>query len=59
MVARPGHASFAEVPAHPVSLTPLGGGWQALAVHGAPFTDGPAAMRGQAAVLLLDPAGTA
>ncbi len=52
-----GHAAFAEVPAHPVSLTALGGGRQALAVHGASFMDGPAAMQGQAAVLLLDPAG--
>jgi streptogramin lyase len=52
-----GHAAFAAVSAHPVSLTQLGGGRQALAVHGASFMDGPAAMRGQAAVLLLDSAG--
>lgn len=48
-----GHAPFAEVPAHPVSLTALGAGRHALAVHGASFLDGPAAMQGQAALLLL------
>lgn len=52
-----GHAAHAAVPAHPVSLTPLGGGRHALAVHGRSFMDGPATMRGQAAVLLLDAAG--
>jgi hypothetical protein len=44
---------LAEVPAHPVSLTPLGDGRQALAVHGASFLQGPAALRGTGAVLLL------
>ncbi|MBU8540631.1 SMP-30/gluconolactonase/LRE family protein [Falsiroseomonas tokyonensis] len=52
-----GHSAFAAVPAHPVSLTPLGGGRHALAVHGTSFMEGSAAMRGQAALLLLDPAG--
>ncbi len=52
-----GATLHAEVPAHPVSLTPLGAGWQALAVHGASFMEGPAAMRGQAAVLVLAPDG--
>lgn len=54
-----GHAGFASVPDHPVSLTPLGHGRQALAVHGASFMDGPAAMRGRAALLLLAPDGSA
>jgi hypothetical protein len=53
-----GHAPLAEVPDHPVSLTQLGGGRQVLAVHGASFMDGPAAMRGKAALLLLAPDGT-
>ncbi len=52
-----GHALHAVVPDHPVSLTPLGGGRQALAVHGTSFMDGPAAMRGRAALLLLAPDG--
>jgi hypothetical protein len=53
-----GQAPFATVPDHPVSLTQLGGGRQVLAVHGASFMDGPAAMRGRAALLLLAPNGT-
>lgn len=52
-----GAATHAEVPAHPVSLTPLGDGRHALAVHGASFTDGPAALRGTGAILLLGPTG--
>lgn len=48
-----GAGLFAEVPAHPVSLTALGDGRQALAVHGASFMQGPAAMRGTGALLLL------
>jgi hypothetical protein len=52
-----GAAAFADVPAHPVSLTALPGGGMALVVHGAPFNGGPAAMRGTGAVLLLDMAG--
>ncbi|MGK7870050.1 hypothetical protein [Falsiroseomonas sp. E2-1-a20] len=52
-----GAATFAEVPAHPVSLAALPGGAMALVVHGAPFNGGPAAMRGSGAVLLLDAAG--
>jgi sugar lactone lactonase YvrE len=55
--AAAGSARLCEVPAHPVSLTALGGGRQALVVHGAPFNAGPQAMRGQAAVLLLDAGG--
>ncbi|MGG5890425.1 hypothetical protein ACLF3G_25235 [Falsiroseomonas sp. HC035] len=54
-----GAAAFAEVPAHPVSLTALPGGGMALVVHGAPFNGGPAAMRGSGAVLLLDATGAA
>jgi hypothetical protein len=54
-----GHALIAAVPDHPVSLAPLGGGRQALAVHGASYMEGPAAMRGRAALLILDPDGTA
>lgn len=50
-------ALHAEVDAFPVSLTPLGDGRQALAAHGASFLQGPAAMRGMGAVLLLDGAG--
>jgi len=53
-----GAARFAAVDGHPVSLAPLGDGGHALAVHGAVFTAGPAAMRGSGAVLLLDAAGT-
>jgi hypothetical protein len=53
-----GATTLAEVPAHPVSLTPVPGGAMALVVHGAPFNGGPAAMRGSGAVLLLDAAGT-
>jgi hypothetical protein len=52
-----GATRFAGYDAHPVSLTATGDGGHALAVHGAPFTGGPAAMRGNAAVLLLDAAG--
>jgi hypothetical protein len=52
-----GGTRFAGYDAHPVSLTATGDGGQALAVHGASFTGGPAAMRGNAAVLLLDAAG--
>ncbi|MDO9501483.1 SMP-30/gluconolactonase/LRE family protein [Falsiroseomonas sp.] len=48
-----GAALWAEVPAHPVSLTALEDGRQALAVHGASFLGGPAALRGSGAVLLL------
>ncbi len=52
-----GATRLASYDAHPVSLTATGDGGHALAVHGAPFTGGPAAMRGNAAVLLLDAAG--
>lgn len=52
-----GQSRFAEVPAHPVSLTALPEGRFALVVHGAPFNGGPAAMRGQAAVLIIAPDG--
>ncbi len=52
-----GHALFAAVPEHPVSLTAIGDGRQVLAVHGASFMDGPAAMRGRAALLVLAPDG--
>lgn len=48
-----GITTLTEVPAHPVSLTALGDGRQALAVHGASFLQGPAALRGTGAVLLL------
>jgi hypothetical protein len=48
-----GAGTLAEVPAHPVSLTPLGDGRHALAAHGASFLQGPAALRGTGAVLLL------
>lgn len=48
-----GAGLLAEVPVHPVSLTPLGDGRQALAAHGASFLQGPAALRGTGAVLLL------
>jgi sugar lactone lactonase YvrE len=53
-----GGALFTEVPDHPVSLTALGDGGYALAVHGASFMDGPAAMRGRAALLLLGADGS-
>ena len=53
-----GHVPWAEVPAHPVSLTALDGGRHALAVHGVSFMDGPQAMRGQAALLVLAADGT-
>jgi len=53
-----GTALFATVPDHPVSLTALGDGRQVLAVHGASFMDGPAAMRGRAALLILAPDGS-
>lgn len=52
-----GARRWAETPLHPVSLAQLPGGGFALAGHGAPFSAGPEAMRGQAAVLLLDAAG--
>ncbi|MBR0656073.1 SMP-30/gluconolactonase/LRE family protein [Plastoroseomonas arctica] len=52
-----GAAAFAEVDGHPVSLAALPQGGYALAIHGAPFTGGPAALRGGCAVLILDPAG--
>ncbi len=48
-----GAGTLAEVPAHPVSLTPLGDGRHALAAHGASFLQGPSALRGTGAVLLL------
>lgn len=48
-----GASLHAMVPEHPVSLTPLGDGRQVLAVHGASFMEGPAAMRGKAALLIL------
>lgn len=53
-----GHARLAEVPAHPVSLTALDGGRHALIVHGVPFNRGPVAMRGEAAILLVEADGT-
>ncbi len=52
-----GHGSALPVSAHPVSLTALGGGRHALVAHGVPFNRGPEAMRGQAAVLLLNAEG--
>jgi hypothetical protein len=52
-----GPGRLAEVPMHPVSLTAIGEGRHALVAHGAPFTGGPAAMRGAGAVLVLDAAG--
>lgn len=52
-----GHTLHAMVPDHPVSLTPLGGGRQALAVHGVSFMEGPGPMRSRAALLLLAPDG--
>lgn len=53
-----GHALHAAVPDHPVSLTPLGEGRQVLAVHRASFIEGPAAMAGRGALLLLAPDGS-
>jgi hypothetical protein len=55
--AAAGARTHAELPALPVSLTPLGDGRQALATHGAAFTEGPAALRGTGAILLLAPSG--
>ncbi|BDG73805.1 SMP-30/gluconolactonase/LRE family protein [Roseomonas fluvialis] len=52
-----GAGPWAEVPLHPVSLALLDGGAVALAGHGAVFTQGPAALRGTGAVLLLDGQG--
>jgi hypothetical protein len=52
-----GHARLAEVPAHPVSLTALDGGRHALIVHGVAFNRGPEAMRGEAAILLVEADG--
>ncbi|WP_144300236.1 SMP-30/gluconolactonase/LRE family protein [Elioraea rosea] len=52
-----GHARFAEVPQHPVSLTALVGGRHALVVHGVAFNRGPEAMRGEAAVLIVEADG--
>lgn len=52
-----GAAPFAEVAGHPVSLAALPDGGLALTIHGAPFTSGPAALRGGCAVLILDAAG--
>jgi hypothetical protein len=52
-----GAAVFATVPEHPVSLIALSDGRHALAVHGASFMDGAAAMRGRAALLILAPDG--
>jgi sugar lactone lactonase YvrE len=48
-----GAGTLSDVPAHPVSLTALGDGRLALAAHGASFLQGPAALRGTGAVLLL------
>jgi sugar lactone lactonase YvrE len=53
-----GHVPWAEVAAHPVSLTALDGGRHAVAVHGVSFMDGPQAMRGQTALLVLAADGT-
>jgi hypothetical protein len=53
-----GHARFAAVPAHPVSLTALDAGRHALIVHGVAFNRGPAAMRGEAAILIVEADGT-
>lgn len=55
--AAAGQGIWAEVPMHPVSLTALGDGRHALAAHGASFLQGPAALRGTGAVLLLGPEG--
>ncbi|WP_203070297.1 SMP-30/gluconolactonase/LRE family protein [Falsiroseomonas ponticola] len=52
-----GATRFATLDVHPVSLAATGDGGHALAVHGTSFLAGPGAMRGQAAVLLLDAAG--
>ncbi len=49
-----GHARFGEVPQHPVSLTALEDGRHAVVVHGVAFNRGPDAMRGEAAVLIVD-----
>lgn len=48
-----GAGLWAEVAAHPVSLTALGDGRLALAVHGASFLEGPQALRGRGEVLLV------
>jgi hypothetical protein len=55
--AAEGAGLWSEVPAHPVSLTPIGEGRMALAVHGASFLEGPSALRGTGAVVLLDETG--
>ncbi len=55
--ATSGAGLWTEVPMHPVSLTALGDGRHALAAHGASFLQGPAALRGTGAVLLLGPEG--
>lgn len=52
-----GAALFTAVPAHPVSLAALPAGGYALVTHGAVFTQGPATMRGMAAVFVLDAGG--
>lgn len=52
-----GAMRFAEVDGHPVSLAARSEGRHALVIHGVPFTRGGAAMRGEAAVLLLGAAG--
>lgn len=52
-----GHARFADVPQHPVSLTALEAGRHALVVHGLAFNRGPEAMRGEAAVLIVEDDG--
>jgi sugar lactone lactonase YvrE len=52
-----GTRTWAGVPLHPVSLALLEDGAVALAGHGAVFTQGPAALRGSGAVLVLDAQG--
>ncbi len=52
-----GAGRWAEVPLHPVSLVLLNDGLVAVSGHGAVFTQGPAAMRGTGALLLLDTQG--
>ncbi len=48
-------STFATLPAHPVSILPLGEGWL-VAAHGAPFTSGPEFTKTQT-FLVLDAAG--
>ncbi|WP_291298999.1 hypothetical protein [Elioraea sp.] len=43
---------------HRRTLTALDGGRHALIVHGVAFNRGPAAMRGEAAILLVEACGT-